>query len=125
MIGIVEETKVIKHKIMVPNGIKGTIKTIEKGSFTIDETVCVVETENGDKNLTMLQKWPVRRSRPIKEKLNPDAPMITGQRVIDTFFPVTKGSSSCSWSIWCRKNSRSASNRKMGRCGHGRLCGMR
>ncbi|WP_426097264.1 hypothetical protein, partial [Escherichia coli] len=48
-------------------------------------------TENGDKNLTMLQKWPVRRSRPIKEKLNPDAPMITGQRVIDTFFPVTKG----------------------------------
>lgn len=48
-------------------------------------------------------KWPVRRSRPIKEKLNPDAPMITGQRVIDTFFPVTKGSSSCSWSIWCRK----------------------
>lgn len=91
VIGIVEETKVIKHKIMVPNGIKGTIKTIEKGSFTIDETVCVVETENGDKNLTMLQKWPVRRSRPIKEKLNPDAPMITGQRVIDTFFPVTKG----------------------------------
>ncbi|MCH3489716.1 V-type ATP synthase subunit A, partial [Enterococcus faecium] len=68
-----------------------TIKTIEKGSFTIDETVCVIETENGDKNLTMLQKWPVRRSRPIKEKLNPDAPMITGQRVIDTFFPVTKG----------------------------------
>ncbi|PHL20225.1 V-type ATP synthase subunit A, partial [Enterococcus faecium] len=91
VIGIVEETKVIKHKIMVPNGIKGTIKTIEKGSFTIYETVCVVETENGDKNLTMLQKWPVRRSRPIKEKLNPDAPMITGQRVIDTFFPVTKG----------------------------------
>ncbi len=91
VIGIVEETKVIKHKIMVPNGIQGTIKTIEKGSFTIDETVCVVETENGDKNLTMLQKWPVRRSRPIKEKLNPDAPMITGQRVIDTFFPVTKG----------------------------------
>ncbi|HGF7674366.1 TPA: V-type ATP synthase subunit A [Enterococcus faecium] len=91
VIGIVEETKVIKHKIMVPNGIKGTIKTIEKGSFTIDETVCVIETENGDKNLTMLQKWPVRRSRPIKEKLNPDAPMITGQRVIDTFFPVTKG----------------------------------
>ncbi len=91
VIGIVEETKVIKHKIMVPNGIKGTIKTIEKGSFTIDETVCVIETENGDKNLTMLQKWPVRRSRPIKKKLNPDAPMITGQRVIDTFFPVTKG----------------------------------
>lgn len=91
VIGIVEETKVIKHKIMVPNGIKGTIKTIEKGSFTIDETVCVIETENDDKNLTMLQKWPVRRSRPIKEKLNPDAPMITGQRVIDTFFPVTKG----------------------------------
>lgn len=91
IIGTVQETKVINHKIMVPNGIKGKITKIATDEFTIDEVVCVLETDNGAKELTMLQKWPVRRSRPIKEKLNPDAPMITGQRVIDTFFPVTKG----------------------------------
>ncbi|MGM0125087.1 V-type sodium ATPase catalytic subunit A [Enterococcus sp. AZ194] len=93
IIGTVQETKVILHKIMVPNSVKGTatIKEIHYGEFTIDEVVCILETEDGEKKLTMLQKWPVRRSRPIKEKLNPDAPMITGQRVIDTFFPVTKG----------------------------------
>lgn len=88
---MVDETKIIQHKIMVPHGVKGKIKKIEAGSFTIDEVVCVIETEDGLRELTMLQKWPVRRSRPIKAKLNPDAPMITGQRVIDTFFPVTKG----------------------------------
>ncbi|KAF1295722.1 V-type ATP synthase subunit A [Enterococcus sp. JM4C] len=91
VIGTVQETKIILHKIMIPNGLSGTIKEIHHGEFTIDETVCVLETETGERAVTMLQKWPVRRSRPIKEKLNPDAPMITGQRVIDTFFPVTKG----------------------------------
>ncbi|WP_066026363.1 V-type ATP synthase subunit A [Enterococcus mundtii] len=91
VLGVVDETKIIQHKIMVPHGVKGKIKKIEAGSFTIDEVVCVIETEDGLRELTMLQKWPVRRSRPIKAKLNPDAPMITGQRVIDTFFPVTKG----------------------------------
>jgi V/A-type H+-transporting ATPase subunit A len=91
IIGTVQETAIILHKIMIPNGVKGTIKEIYSGEYTIDEPICVLETEEGDKVLTMLQKWPVRRSRPIKEKLNPDAPMITGQRVIDTFFPVTKG----------------------------------
>lgn len=91
VLGVVDETKIIQHKIMVPHGVKGKIKKIEAGSFTIDEVVCVIETEDGLRELTMLQKWPVRRGRPIKEKLNPDAPMITGQRVIDTFFPVTKG----------------------------------
>lgn len=91
VLGVVDETKIIQHKIMVPHGVKGKIKKIEAGSFTIDEVVCIIETEDGLRKLTMLQKWPVRRSRPIKAKLNPDAPMITGQRVIDTFFPVTKG----------------------------------
>jgi V/A-type H+-transporting ATPase subunit A len=91
IIGYVDETKIIQHKIMVPNGINGTVQKIISGSFTIDETICVIETEFGQKELTMMQKWPVRRGRPIKEKLNPDVPMITGQRVIDTFFPVTKG----------------------------------
>lgn len=91
IIGIVDETKVIQHKIMVPNGVSGKIIRLESGMFTIDEIVCILETDQGIKELTMLQKWPVRRSRPIKEKRNPEAPMITGQRVIDTFFPVTKG----------------------------------
>ncbi|EOH85844.1 V-type ATP synthase subunit A [Enterococcus villorum] len=91
IIGYVDETKIIQHKIMVPNGINGTVQKIISGSFTIDETICLIETEFGQKELTMMQKWPVRRGRPIKEKLNPDVPMITGQRVIDTFFPVTKG----------------------------------
>ncbi|WP_430618228.1 V-type ATP synthase subunit A [Enterococcus sp. DIV1054d] len=91
VIGTVAETKVIQHKIMVPNGISGKISQLASGNFTIDEVVCVLETEQGSQELTMMQKWPVRRSRPIKEKRNPEAPMITGQRVIDTFFPVTKG----------------------------------
>lgn len=91
IIGTVAETKIITHKIMVPNGVSGTIKAIKSGSFTLDEVIYVLETPTGDKEFTMLQKWPVRRARPVKEKMNPQAPMITGQRVIDTFFPVTKG----------------------------------
>lgn len=91
IVGIVKETKVVDHKIMVPVGISGKIKAINSGEFTIEETVYVIETAAGDKEFTMMQKWPVRRGRPISEKLNPDVPMITGQRVIDTFFPVTKG----------------------------------
>lgn len=91
IVGTVQETKIIQHKIMVPNGINGTIKMIASGEFTIDEIVYTIATAEGDRSFTMMQKWPVRRPRPVKEKLNPDAPMITGQRVIDTFFPVTKG----------------------------------
>ncbi|GBD67488.1 V-type ATP synthase subunit A [Tetragenococcus halophilus] len=91
VLGNVQETKLIQHKIMVPVGVKGKVKAIYDGEFTIDEVVCVIETNNGDKELTMLQKWPVRSSRPAKEKLNPSVPMSTRQRVIDTFFPVTKG----------------------------------
>ncbi|MGM0111025.1 V-type ATP synthase subunit A [Enterococcus sp. DIV0187] len=91
IVGTVNETKIITHKIMVPNGVKGTLKKIISGEFTIDETVYVVETQNGLEEFSMLQKWPVRRGRPVSEKLNPEAPMITGQRVIDTFFPVVKG----------------------------------
>jgi V/A-type H+-transporting ATPase subunit A len=68
ILGTVDETKVIQHKIMVPFGVEGTVKKIDSGSFTIDEVICVIETTEGDKELTMLQKWPVRRGRPIKEK---------------------------------------------------------
>ena len=91
ILGTVEETSVVTHKIMVPNGIKGKVKDIKEGSFTVEETIAVIETEKGDENLTMLQKWPVRKGRPFKKKIDPKEPLVTGQRVIDTFFPITKG----------------------------------
>ncbi len=95
IIGTVQETSVISHKIMIPLGVEGTLKSIEKGSFTVTDTVAVVETANGDVNVQLMQKWPVRRGRKYKQKLNPEAPLVTGQRVIDTFFPVTKGGTAC------------------------------
>lgn len=91
VLGTVQETPVILHKIMVPYGIEGKVKEIKTGNFNIVETICVIETENGDKEISMMQKWPVRKGRPYLQKMRPDDPMITGQRVIDTFFPVTKG----------------------------------
>ena len=91
VIGTVQETTVVVQKIMIPYGIEGTIKSINSGDFTIEETIAVVETANGDKNIKLMQKWPVRKGRPYAQKLNPAAPMTTGQRVIDTFFPVAKG----------------------------------
>lgn len=91
IIGSVDETTVINHKIMVPPGVRGKILTIKAGSFTVDETVCVVETEKGKRELSLMQRWPVRRGRPYRKKLDPNVPLITGQRVIDTFFPVAKG----------------------------------
>ena len=91
ILGTVEETSVVTHKIMVPNGIKGKLKDIKEGSFTVEETIAVIETEKGEENLTMIQKWPVRKGRPYKKKVDPREPLVTGQRVIDTFFPITKG----------------------------------
>lgn len=91
VIGTVQENVLILHKIMIPYGVKGTVKEIKKGEFTVDETVAVIATEKGDVNVTMLQKWPVRKGRPYKEKLSPTAPLVTGQRVIDTLFPIAKG----------------------------------
>ena len=91
VIGTVQETIVVQQKIMVPYRIKGTIKEIKAGEFTVEETVAVVETAEGDKELTLMQKWPVRKGRPYKKKLSPDMPLVTGQRVIDTFFPLAKG----------------------------------
>ena len=76
---------------MVPYGIKGKVKEIKAGEFTVEEVVAVIETENGEKELTMMQKWPVRRGRPYLKKLPPEMPLVTGQRVVDTFFPIAKG----------------------------------
>lgn len=91
VIGVVQENVLIEHRIMVPFGVKGEITKIFKGDFTVDETVCVVKTDKGEVNVTMLQKWPVRKGRPYKEKITPNKPLITGQRVIDTLFPIAKG----------------------------------
>lgn len=92
IIGKVQETAVVEHRIMVPYGISGVIEEIKSGEFTVEETVAVIKKEDGQLvNVQMMQKWPVRRGRPYKEKLAPDAPMITGQRVIDTLFPLAKG----------------------------------
>lgn len=94
VIGVVQETPLLLHKIMVPNGVTGRVKEVFAGDFTIDETVYILETPKGERSFSMLQKWPVRHSRPVKQKLNPVEPMITGQRVIDTFFPIVKGGAS-------------------------------
>ena len=91
VLGTVQETIVVQQKIMVPPNIKGTVKEIRSGSFTVEEVVAVLSTPEGDKELTMMQKWPVRRGRPYQKKLAPEMPLITGQRVIDTFFPIAKG----------------------------------
>ena len=91
VLGTVAETEIVTQKIMVPNGVSGTIKSIEKGEFTVDQVVAVIETEKGDKEVTLMQKWPVRVGRPYKKKLSPDMPLISGQRVIDTLFPIAKG----------------------------------
>ena len=91
IIGTVQETIVVNHKIMVPYGMSGTVKEIKAGEFTVEDVVAVITTEQGDKELTMMQKWPVRRGRPYLKKLPPEMPLVTGQRVVDTFFPIAKG----------------------------------
>ena len=92
IIGTVKETDVIEQRIMVPNGISGVIKTIRECTCTIEETVAEIETDSGEiKNITLMQKWPVRVSRPYASKLPPQIPMITGQRIIDTLFPIAMG----------------------------------
>ena len=91
VIGTVPETDIVLHKIMVPNGVSGRVKSIKEGEFHVDETVCVLETEKGEHELKMFQKWPVRRGRPYKKKLSPDMPLVTGQRVVDCLFPIAKG----------------------------------
>ena len=91
VLGTVQETAVVEQKIMVPYGVKGTVKEIKAGAFTVEEVVAVIATEKGDKELTMMQRWPVRKGRPYQKKLPPVKPLVTGQRVIDTFFPIAKG----------------------------------
>ncbi len=92
IIGTVQENAIFEHRIMVPVGTEGVIQKITEGDFTVEETVAVIKTPDGSlKDLTMMQKWPVRRERPYKVKLPPNEPLITGQRIIDTLFPIAKG----------------------------------
>lgn len=91
-LGTVQETAVVTQKIMVPNKLSGTVKSISGGSYTVDDTVAVLTTDDGtDIEVKMMQKWPVRVGRPYRKKLSPDMPLVTGQRVIDTLFPIAKG----------------------------------
>lgn len=91
IIGQVQETPLILHKVMVPHGVSGKVETIKAGAFSVDETVAVV----AGTQISMLQKWPVRKRRTLKEKAPVDAPLVTGQRIIDTFFPIAKGGAAC------------------------------
>ena len=92
ILGTVPETPVVEHRVMAPAGVEGTVKSIQSGEFTVTDIVCVVTLADGtERSLPMLQSWPVRVGRPYKEKIPPNVPMITGQRIIDTLFPIAKG----------------------------------
>ncbi|MBD3308469.1 V-type ATP synthase subunit A [candidate division KSB3 bacterium] len=96
VIGEVQETPIIVHRILVPHGISGTIASIQEGEFTVEETVAEVTTDDEQPvKITMLSKWEVRKGRPYKKKLPPDRPLTTGQRNVDTFFPIAKGGTAC------------------------------
>lgn len=95
IIGEVQETVLVAHKIMVPHDIKGKIKNIKQGEYLITDTVCEIETKDGIVQLTLMQRWPVRLPRPYKKRLAPSLILSTGQRVIDMFFPIAKGGTAC------------------------------
>lgn len=96
ILGVVQETEIIEHRILVPFGIEGKIKKIREGKVKVEDTIAVIRTPEGkEKEISMLQRWPVRKMRPYKKQLNPEEPLITGQRVIDTFFPIAKGGTAC------------------------------
>jgi len=95
ILGEVPETTAITHRVMVPPGVRGKVKEIKEGSFTVEEVIAIVDQEGEEKPITLIQRWPVRTPRPYKRKINLDEPLITGQRVIDTFFPIAKGGVAC------------------------------
>lgn len=95
VLGLVQETSLVEHRILVPPGLGGEIADITPGEFRVDEPICRLKTDKGERPLTMMQRWPVRRPRPVRARLTPTEPLITGQRVIDTFFPIAKGGTAC------------------------------
>ena len=90
-LGYVQETSIVRHSIMVPENVSGQLVSIKSGMFTVSEPIATIKTDKGNIEVPMLRKWPVRRARKYKEKLSPDMPMVTGQRVIDMLFPIAKG----------------------------------
>ena len=96
VIGEVQETSIITHRIIVPPDISGKLLSIEKeGDYNVEDDIAVISTDKGDKKLQLMQRWPVRKPRPVAKKYDPSLPLITGQRVIDTFFPIAKGGTAC------------------------------
>ncbi|MGQ9630006.1 MAG: V-type ATP synthase subunit A [bacterium] len=95
ILGVVNETILVEHRIMVPPEIEGVVEDIKSGEFTVEEPIATLKTREGNVTLTMMQRWPVRRGRPYKEKISPNRPLITGQRVIDMLFPMAKGGVAC------------------------------
>jgi len=95
VLGIVQETVLVEHRIMVPPGVSGKIAEIREGEFKVEETVAVIEKDGAKKNMSMLQYWPVRKPRPVAKRLPPVIPLTTGQRVVDAFFPIAMGGTAC------------------------------
>ena len=95
ILGYVDETEVVRHKIMVPPGLSGELCTLDEGDYTVTDAIGSLRTQSGDKPLTLMQKWPVRVARPFDKKLPPYEPLITGQRTIDGMFPIAKGGTAC------------------------------
>ncbi|MFU0831431.1 MAG: Archaeal/vacuolar-type H+-ATPase catalytic subunit A/Vma1 [Oscillospiraceae bacterium] len=92
VLGIVQETEIVEHRILVPNGITGTVVSVQEGDYTVEEPVAKIKTADGaEQDVTLMQKWPVRVGRPYKTKLPPEMPLVTGQRIIDTMFPIARG----------------------------------
>jgi len=95
IIGVVQETVLVEHRVMVPNGMHGKVVSIETGEFNIEQTICVIDDGKAKHNIAMLRRWPVRVDRPVARKLPPVTPLTTGQRVVDTFFPIAMGGTAC------------------------------
>lgn len=96
ILGVIQETEIIEHRILVPVGIRGKIKKIHSGKARVEDVIAIIETDQKEeKEVKMLQRWPVRKMRPYREQLEAEEPLITGQRVIDTFFPIAKGGTAC------------------------------
>jgi V/A-type H+-transporting ATPase subunit A len=95
ILGIVQETVVVEHRILVPLGVKGTVKSIQEGERTVEETIAVIDDNGTTRNVQMLQRWPVRKPRPVAKRLPPNVPMSTGQRIVDAFFPIALGGTAC------------------------------
>jgi V/A-type H+-transporting ATPase subunit A len=117
IIGTVQETEIVVHKIMVPYGVKGKLTTIREGEYTVLDSIAIIRDEEGKEHgIKLMQTWPVRTGRPYKKKLAPSMPLITGQRIIDTLFPIAKGGvAAIPGPFGSGKDSGSASAGQMGR----------